>query len=142
MALAVSISAQTALFVKLFGPFDPVTCVVEGLIVDKGCKVDTSGLYVVKITSQGLTYAQSLTVGVSALMKGSVSENLVLQNKFLLKSFVEGIVGVKIGPSVDPVTPTPAEWLSSATSQQTNPPAPSKTTSLGDLLMKAGLTQT
>lgn len=96
MALAVSNEAQLVLFKGLFGPNDPVTIAVADLIA-KGAKVEVS-LYIVKIVHGGQIYQQALTVGTTALLKGSVSEVAKAQNKFMLKSWIESIVGVGLGP--------------------------------------------
>ena len=106
MALSVSKESQLALFKSLFTEFHPVYAAAASLI-DNGGKIEVS-LYVVKIMYKGEVHSQALTVGTSALMKGNAAEVQVNQNKFILKTFLEKVMGVGLG---DAGNNAPASWV-------------------------------
>lgn len=101
MAFTVSPEAQLTLFKSVFGPEDPITKTVITLIA-QGAKIDVS-LYVVKVVIDGKIFTQSLSVGTSALIKGSVNDLLKAQSKYLLHSFITNIasaIGLKTLPGL------------------------------------------
>jgi hypothetical protein len=118
MALAVSKDAQLTLFKAVFDPHSPVLMAVMDLI-EKGAYIDTS-LFSVKITYKGQVYSQALTTGINTLIKGTASDVLKAQARFMLKTFVEAVIGLTLGP-VEAVEPQPS-WLDKATASNSPPP--------------------
>jgi hypothetical protein len=90
MAFNVSPEAQMALFNIVFGKTN-ITTQRVAFLVAKGAKVDVS-LYVVKISLKDKIHSQALTVGTSALIKGSVADTMKSQNMYLLRTFVDNVL--------------------------------------------------
>jgi ribosomal protein L7/L12 len=106
MAFTISADAQAVFFQKVFGQSHPVTDLAKTLVA-AGVTFEVS-MYTIKASAPGKKLGQvSLTYGTTSLMKGTVSQVFMSQNKTLIESWLSE-VGLKMGVVVEtPNVPVP-----------------------------------
>jgi ribosomal protein L7/L12 len=102
MAFTLSPDAQLVFFTKVFGAAHPVAVQAKAL-VDAGVKFEVS-MYTVKAQAPGKKLPQvSLTYGTTSLMKGTVDQVFMAQNKTLIETWLNDValkMGILVGSGV------------------------------------------
>ena len=106
MALTVTQDAQTVFFSKVFGNTHPVTNKVKFLIAH-GVTFEI-GMYVLTASVNGMKNTKTLTIGSTAMMKGSADTHLLAANKLMIQDWVGDLASSLPIPAVPdvPVVPT------------------------------------
>lgn len=89
MAFKISAEGQTVFFGKVFGPSNVVTSTAT-ILVQAGVTFEV-GLFNITATYKGKVASVTMTVGATALMKGTIEAPVAVQNKKLISDWMKGL---------------------------------------------------